>query len=135
MGGPGIALRRRKTKGVETMKKRNVVIGIAVVILVLFVVALFVGAMLWSRTPYGMGPGMMRGFRQPLGMHMFGGGIVMVLLGVLVLGGLALLTTHLARRDETPARKDETPLEILKRRYASGEIDREEFERIKESLG
>jgi putative membrane protein len=81
-----------------------------------------------------MGPGMMGGFRQPFGMHMFGGGILMVVFGVLILGGLALLISHLARNEETPARKDETPLEILKRRYASGEIDREEFERIKESL-
>jgi putative membrane protein len=81
-----------------------------------------------------MGPGMMRGFRQPFGMHMFGGGIWMVLFGVLILGGLALLVTYLARRDETPARKDETSLEILKRRYASGEIDHEEFERMKELL-
>ena len=116
------------------MKMHRVVIGVGVAILVLFVVALFVGALLWSGAPYGMGPGMMRGFRQPFGMHMFGGGILMVLFGVLSLVGLALLVTHLARRDEMPAHKDETPLEILKRRYASGEIDREEFERMKELL-
>ncbi len=29
----------------------------------------------------------------------------------------------------------ETPCEILKRRYAAGEITREEYERIKEDLG
>ena len=116
------------------MKKRNVVIGVGVAILVLFVVAVFVGAMLWGRTPYGMGPGMMGGLRQPFGMHMFGGWIGMILFWVLILGGLALLVSHLVRKDETPARKEETPLEILKRRYASGEIDHEEFERIKQSL-
>ena len=116
------------------MKTRRVVVVVGVALLVLFVVALFVGAMLWGRTPYGMGPGMMGGFRQPFGMHMFGGGVLMVLFGVLILGGLALLVTGLARNEETPGRMDETPLEILKRRYASGEIDGEEFERIKESL-
>lgn len=31
--------------------------------------------------------------------------------------------------------RSEPPLEILKRRYARGEIDREEFQRMKEELG
>jgi putative membrane protein len=30
---------------------------------------------------------------------------------------------------------DETPLEILEKRYARGEIDRDEFERMKRDLG
>jgi len=57
------------------------------------------------------------------------------------LGGLALLVSQLVRKgnvpahkDETPALKSETPLDIAKRRYASGEIDGEEFQRIKQSL-
>jgi len=116
------------------MKNRNVVVGVAVVIVVLLVVAIIVGAMMGGRAPYGMGSGMMGGFRQPFGMHMFGGWVVMILFGVLILGGLALLVSHLVRKDETPARKEETPLEIAKRRYAGGEIDREEFDRIQESL-
>jgi putative membrane protein len=116
------------------MKKRNVVIGVAVAIVVLFVVAIIVGAMMGGRAPYGYGPGMMGSFRQPFGMHMFGGGLLALLFGVLVLGGLALLVSRLVRKDEMPARREETPLEIAKRRYAGGEIDREEFDRIKESL-
>jgi putative membrane protein len=116
------------------MKKRNVVIGVAVAAVVLVVVAIIIGAMMWGRTPYGYGPGMMGGFRQPFGMHMLGGGILMILFWLLILGGLVLLVSHLVRKDETPARREETPLEIAKRRYASGEIDGEEFERIKQSL-
>jgi len=116
------------------MNKRNVVIGVAAAAVVLLVVAIIIGAMMGGRAPYGMGSGMMGGFRQPFGMHMFGGWIVMVLFGVLILGGLGLLVSRLVRKDEMPARKDETPLEIAKRRYASGEIDREEFDRIKQSL-
>ena len=116
------------------MKNRNVVVGVAVVIVVLLVVAIIVGAMMGGRAPHGMGSGMMGGFRQPFRMDMFGGWVVMIPFGVLILGGLALLVSHLVRKDETPARKEETPLEIARRRYASGEIDREEFDRIKESL-
>jgi putative membrane protein len=77
---------------------------------------------------------MMGGFRQPFGMHMAGGGILLVVIGVVVLGGLTWLISALARTGGAPAHANGTPLEILKRRYASGEIDREEFERIKESL-
>jgi putative membrane protein len=123
------------------MNKRNVVIGVVVVIIVLLVVGLVGGGMMWGRTNHWYGPGMMGGFRQPFGMHMFGGWIVMILFWLLVLGGLALLVSHLVRRgempvhkDEAPALKSETPLDIAKRRYASGEIDGEEFERIKQSL-
>ena len=116
------------------MNKRNVVIGVAAAAVVLLVVAIIIGAMMGGRAPNWMGSGMMGGFRQPFGMHMFGGGLLALLFGVLALGGLALLVSHLVRKDETPVRREETPLEIAKRRYASGEIDREEFERIKQSL-
>jgi putative membrane protein len=116
------------------MQVRKVVIGVTVAIVVLVLVAVVVGALLWGRAPYGYGPGMMGGYRLPFGMHTFGGGSLMVLFGVAILAGLGLLVGYLARNGQTPAGKTETPLAILKRRYASGEIDREEFERIKESL-
>jgi putative membrane protein len=51
-----------------------------------------------------------------------------------ILGGIALLVVGLARQGAQPAGRSESPLEILKRRYASGEVDREEFERMKELL-
>ncbi len=53
--------------------------------------------------------------------------------GVLI-GGIALLVVGLARQGTQTAGQGETPLEILGRRYASGEIDRDEFERMKELL-
>ncbi len=37
--------------------------------------------------------------------------------------------------DQVQRLPKETPLEILKRRYAAGEISREEFERMKQELG
>jgi putative membrane protein len=53
--------------------------------------------------------------------------------GVLI-GGIALLVAGLARQGTQRVGRDESPPDILKRRYASGEIDREEFERMKELL-
>jgi len=69
----------------------------------------------------------------PFGMHTFSGGLLMFLFWGVVIGGVVLLIASLTRQDETPA-SNESPLDILKRRYARGEIDRDEFERVKESL-
>ena len=52
----------------------------------------------------------------------------------LIIGGIALLVAGLARQGTQRDGRGESPLEILKRRYASGEIDREEFDRMKELL-
>ncbi len=38
------------------------------------------------------------------------------------------------RPGQHPVAQDETPLEILRRRYASGEINQEEFEQAKHAL-
>jgi putative membrane protein len=117
-------------------------IGVGVGLLVLFLIAIFAGSIIFGRTGYFMGPGMMRGFG--FGGHMYGGGwgwIGMILFWLLVLGGLVALVVYLVDRGKTPASRgemsgqmSETPLDIAKRRYASGEIDGDEFERIKQSL-
>jgi putative membrane protein len=92
------------------------------------------GGWLLTRSCYGYGPGMMRSFGVPFGMHTFGGGILTLLFWGAIIGGGVLLVTGLRGRNATPANRDKSPLEILKRRYARGEIDHDEFERIKESL-
>jgi putative membrane protein len=131
------------------MRTRRVLVGVGIAVLVLLALAIFFGAIMWGRTGYWMGPGMMRGFREPFYGHMYGGvgmmgglgWIAMLLFWLLVLGGLAVLVIYLVRRGRTSVRQDEmlgpkteTPLDIAKRRYASGEIDGDEFERIKQSL-
>lgn len=115
------------------MRLRNVVIVVAVVIALLITVALLVDATMENRTAYRVEHGMMGGHRLPLGTHSVGSIILLISLGVLVLGGLALLG-FLTYNKETPAGKDETPLEILDRLYANGEIDDKEFQRLTESL-
>lgn len=60
------------------------------------------------------------------GMHLFW----WMLWVVLIVGGILLL----ARRPEGAARRRETPIELLQRRYAAGEISAEEYEARKTRL-
>lgn len=59
---------------------------------------------------------------------------VFVLFWVLVLGGLFLLSLRLWVQARPTSKADESALEILKRRYARGEITREQFETIRRDL-
>ena len=61
------------------------------------------------------------------------GFILMIAFWVLVILGIVYLVKALAGRGSAPT-KEETPLDILKKRYARGEIDREEFVKRKNDL-
>ena len=61
--------------------------------------------------------------------------IVPMLFWLVVLGGVILFLRNLSRRDYHPTVGTASALEILKRRYAAGEINEEEYERIKSKLG
>ncbi|MDP2646367.1 MAG: SHOCT domain-containing protein [Desulfobacterales bacterium] len=82
-----------------------------------------------AQGPYGspMGNwGHMMGYR-------YGGGLMWLIVLVLV----AVVIYFLFRASKSKAPDDsvkETPLDILKKRYAKGEIDKEEFDRKKEDL-
>ncbi len=68
------------------------------------------------------------GYGMMGGMWIFG-----LIFWILVLIGLALLIKYLLQ--STGARKtEESALEILKKRYAKGEINKEEFEEKKKDL-
>ena len=69
------------------------------------------------------------------GMGWFGG-IFMIVFWVLVIAGVVLLVRWVAassKKRETGGVAD-SPLEILKSRYARGEINKEEFEEKKKDL-
>ncbi|HEX7401398.1 MAG TPA: SHOCT domain-containing protein [candidate division Zixibacteria bacterium] len=57
-----------------------------------------------------------------------------LLLWILVILGAIVLVKWLLEKDKRTSESGENPLEILKRRYARGEIDREEFEQKKRDL-
>jgi putative membrane protein len=66
----------------------------------------------------------------------WGGGFFMIFFWVAIIVGIALLMKWLAassgKAPGTSAK--ESPMEILKRRYAAGEIGKEEFEEKKKDL-
>jgi putative membrane protein len=69
-------------------------------------------------------------------------GLFVLLIFLLLLGGLIAFIVWLARsggrgelnRPRTPSGDQEDALEILRRRYARGEISREEFETMSDDL-
>ncbi len=66
----------------------------------------------------------------------FVGWIFMLLFWGLVIVGIVLGVRWLLHQGRTGTNLEgaDTPLEILKRRYAKGEISREEFDRMKQDL-
>jgi len=81
---------------------------------------------------WGMGSGMMGGY----GNGWFGG-ILMIVFWILILVGLIFLIKWLVQstsRDKTTGSSGNRALEILKERYAKGEINKEEFESKKKDL-
>ena len=105
------------------------IVGVA--LLVVLALLLFGG--LGMMVGGGMGSGMMRGYGvNPLGS------IVALVLTLLVVAGIVVLTISLVRsanHGSTSTGSNESPVDILKRRYAQGEITKEQFDTIKRDLG
>jgi putative membrane protein len=118
------------------MKTQTILIGAGIVLALVALVAggWLLGSQLWAGGCCQSGFGMMGNYGSPWGMHTFGGGILMFLFWGVIIGGIALLVVGLARQGTQRVDRGESPLDILERRYASGEIAREEFERMKELL-
>jgi len=71
----------------------------------------------------------------PMMHYGFGyGGMSMWIIFLIVIGLLIYFIVKARKaKNQTPA-QNESPLDILKRRYAKGEIAREEYERMKKDL-
>ena len=68
--------------------------------------------------------------------HLFFGGGFMWVFWLLVIAGVFFLIQNLAKGSSSRSSNeyDDSPLEILKKRYARGEIDEEEYERRRKKL-
>ncbi len=61
------------------------------------------------------------------------GWMFMIIFWVLVILGVVYIFKMISERSR-PAERGETALDILKKRYAKGEVTREEFEKMKDDL-
>ncbi|MDY0220469.1 MAG: SHOCT domain-containing protein [Desulfobacterium sp.] len=82
---------------------------------------------------------------RPLGQsmggwgHMMGyggyGGMFMWFILIIIVGIIIyFVSSRINKTDDSPGPTHESPMDILKKRYARGEITKEEFERLKRDL-
>jgi putative membrane protein len=77
---------------------------------------------------------MMWGFGDNLMGFGWFGGISMLIFWVLTIVGIVYLVKWLMIQSQETGGHSKTPLEILKERYAKGEISKEDFEKMKKDL-
>ena len=78
------------------------------------------------------GPGMMRGHGWMWGLGMGFGGLVMLAFWGVVVVGVILLIRSMG--GFPGGQWHETPLNVLKRRYAAGQLTREQYEQMRKDL-
>jgi putative membrane protein len=112
-----------------------------IVVAVVIGLGLLAGGFLFSRTGWGMfgyGPGMIDG-NFGFGMMTGFGGIAMILFWVVIIGlGVWLISSLVSRANSQPPSNSvtasESALDILKKRYARGEITKEQFDQMRRDL-
>ncbi|MEN6432428.1 MAG: SHOCT domain-containing protein [Smithella sp.] len=62
------------------------------------------------------------------------GGMYMVIIFIIIIGVVAYFVIQSARARTLGGTPQETPLDILKKRYAKGEISKDDFDRMKRDL-
>jgi len=77
----------------------------------------------WGNQGYGM-----------WGMGWFGGLIMIFFWIIIIVGAVLVIRYFMAEKGGSPGTSDRGPLEILRERYAKGEIDTQEFEERKNNL-
>lgn len=109
-------------------KSRTVIVPLVILLLVVVALSPTMGGM--------MGPGMMgRGGTGMWGFGMWPGGLTMLVFWGALIVGVVLIMRFLedAAAREGPEGRT-SPLDILKHRYASGEITREQYEQMRKDL-
>lgn len=98
--------------------------------------SLFVGSTLWPTCVFAqdnyMGGGRMNGYGYM--MNSWGGAFIMGLVVLVVVGILIYVLVRNSGGGGFGATSHETPLDILKKRYARGEITKEQFDQMKEEM-
>lgn len=81
---------------------------------------------------YGSGASGMMGYG--FGGGVFGGVMMILWWGVIIVGAIVLIRWVVAQTKQGGGAGGKAPLDILKERYAKGEINKEEFEMKKRDL-
>lgn len=113
-------------------RNQNTALIIGGVILAIMVFLVLGFLLIWGFRGVGfgmMGPGMMGGYGAMFLVPLF----FIVILG-LVIWAIVAATQKSSGSPDTTDYKIESPLDILKRRYAQGDIDKEEYETKKRDL-
>ena len=112
---------------------RTALIVGGVIVAILIIVPLIIGLVGgWQGYGYGygmMGPGMMGGFGGFWFMP-----IIMIVFWGLVIWGIVALVRGVSAGSRGSSNQADSALEILKRRYARGEITKQEYEERKKDL-
>jgi len=108
---------------------RGLLIAVGVFLLLALGLSALTGGMMGGHM---FGPGVVGdgGWMWGLGMGL--GGLVMLLFWGVLLVGLVLAVRHAGGGGSVP--RESTALDVLKRRYAAGEITREQYEQMRRDL-
>ena len=108
---------------------RGLLVAVGVFLLVALGLSALTGGMMGGHM---FGPGLdgAGGWMWGLGMGL--GGLVMLLFWGVLIVGIVLAVRHAG--GSGPGSHASTPLDVLKRRYAAGEITREQYEQIRRDL-
>ena len=111
--------------------KTAIIVGAIAIFLLIVVPAIWGGLSGWRTGSWGMmGPGMMGGFGMGWFMPLF----MIIFWGLIIWGIVALIRGLGSSGRVGVATRTGSALEIIKGRYASGEISKQEFEEKKKDL-